>query len=54
MEMLKVNDMVTRFKQRLAEDPLYLQKKVKQYLKVNSNILQKTSLSEALHNGNHV
>ena len=33
-EMLKVNKQVSLFKQRLEDDPQYLQKKVKQYWKV--------------------
>lgn len=38
-EMLKVNKQVTLFKQRLADDPQYLQKKVKQYWKDNNHKL---------------
>ena len=38
-EMLKVNNQVELFKQRLAEDPQFLQKKVKQYWKDNNHKL---------------
>ena len=40
-EMLMVNKQVELFKQRLAEDPEYLQKKIKQYLfKIHVPLLQ--------------
>ena len=37
-EMLMVNKQVELFKQRLAEDPEYLQKKIKQYWKVRLEV----------------
>ena len=40
-EMLMLNKQVELFKQRLAEDPEYLQKKIKQYLfKIHVPLLQ--------------
>ncbi|KAL4217277.1 Presequence protease [Mactra antiquata] len=38
-EMLKVNNQMSIFKQKLKDDPQYLQKKVKQYLKDNPHRL---------------
>ncbi|XP_052814769.1 presequence protease, mitochondrial-like [Mya arenaria] len=38
-EMLKVNSTMDRFKQRLQDDPHYLQNKVQQYFKANTHCL---------------